>query len=366
MRYLKELDLRCTTNSETGADALAKTLPSLHLLEKLQLGTIDVGDEGQKQLFHAVGKLRYLKKLDLGYIKITETGADALAKFLSSLYLLENLELQMIDIGGEGQKQLFLAVGKLKYLKNLYLEHCKITQTGWEAFAQMLPSLQLLEKLTFLETDFDNGSQGQLFLAVGKLKYLKDLFLDFKTIDETSADALAEMLSSLQLLEYLDLTLGGIEFSTKSDKQLFYAVGKLKCLKKLCLYFTTIDETSADALAQMLSSLQLLEYLGLSYIAFSTKSDKQLFHAVGKLKYLKELHLDEATITQTGAVALEKVLPSLRNLRRITLPDIKSDEEETPSDIGSGEEETPSDEECDQVETPKSKLRAACRVLGID
>ncbi len=269
-----------------------------------------------------------------------------------------------IDVDNKAQKQLFLAVGKLKYLKDLYSAYCKITQTGGEAFAEMLPSLQLLEKLTFLEIDFDNGSQGQLFLAAGKLKYLKDLFLGCKTIDETSADALAEMLSSLQLLE--DLTLIGIEFSTKSDKQLFHAVGKLKYLKKLGLYFTKIDETSADALAEMLSSLQSLEFLLLSYIAFSTKSDKQLFHAVEKLKYLKELHLDEATITETGGVALEKVLPTLRNLRFIALPDIKSDEEETPSDIESGEEETPSDEECDQVETPKSKLRAACRVLGID
>ncbi len=420
LRYLKELDLRGTKITETGAVALVKVWSSLHLLEKLWLGDTDLYNAGQKQLFHAVGKLRYLKELHLAGTTITETGADALARILSSLYLLEKLLLRKIDVDNKAQKQLFLAVGKLKYLKTLYLQRCKITQTGGEAFAEMLPSLQLLEKLTllgidfdngsleqlflavgklkylktfylehcnitqtggeafaemlpslqlleslkFLEIDFDNGSQGQLFLAVGKLKYLKDLILDFKTIDETSADALAEMLSSLQLLEYLKLR--RIEFSTKSDKQLFHAVGKLKYLKKLGLYFTKIDETSADALAQMLSSLQLLEYLMLGGIEFSTKSDKQLFHAVGKLKYLKKLLLDEATITQAGAVALEEVLSTLHNLRCILLPDITSDEEETPSDIESDEEETPSDEECDEVETPKSKRRAACRALGIN
>ena len=364
LRYLKKLDLRGTKITETGAVTLANVLPSLHLLEKLWLVYIDLYNAGQTQLFHAIGKLRYLKELNLACTTITEAGADALARILSSLYLLEKLLLPTkIDVDNKAQKQLFLAVGKLKYLKDLYLECSNITQTGGQAFAEMLPSLQLLESLKFLEIDFDNGSQGQLFLAVGKLKYLKDLFLHFKTIDETSADALAEMLSSLQLLEYLRLSY--IAFSTKSDKQLFHAVGKLKYLKELSLYFTTIGETGADVLAEMLSSLQLLEILRLHGIEFSTKSDKQLFHAVGKLKYLKKLYLRETTITQTGAVALEKVLPTLRNLRLIALPDIKSDEEETPSDIESGEEETPSDEECDEVETPKSKLRAACRALGI-
>ncbi len=352
LRYLKELDLFGTKITETGAVALANVLPSLHLLEKLSLGYIDLYNEGQKQLFHAVGKLRYLKKLNLAATTITETGAHALARILSSLYLLEELLLPKIDVDNKAQKQLFHTVGKLKYLKYLYLECSNIIQAGGQAFAEMLPSLQLLESLEFLETDFDNGSQGQLFLAVGKLKYLKQLCLHFTTIDETSADALAEMLSSLQLLD--NLTLAGIEFSTKSAKQLFYAVGKLKYLKDLCLGFTTSDGTDAHALAEMLSSLQLLEYLWLNDMDFSTKSDKQLFHAVGKLKYLKELHLDNATITETGAVALEKVLPSLRNLRRITLPDIKS-----------GEEETPSDEESDENETPESKLRAICNVLGL-
>ena len=352
LRYLKELNLHDTKITETGAVALAKVLSSLHLLEKLVMCRIDDDNEGQKQLFLAVGKLRYLKELFLGRTKITETGADTFAEMLASLHLLEKLTLPKIDVDNKTQKQLFHTVGKLKYLKNLYSHHCKTTQTGGEAFAEMLPSLQLLEYLEFEKTDFDNGSQGQLFLAVGKLKYLKKLLLDFTTIDATSADALAEMLSSLQLLE--DLCLKGIAFSTKGDKQLFHAVGKLKYLKQLCLVFTTIDATSADALAEMLSSLQLLEDLCLKGIAFSTKGDKQLFHAVGKLKYLKELHLEMTTITQTGAVTLKQVLPTLRNLRCIALPDIESDEEETPSD-----------EESDENETPESKLRAACDVLGL-
>ncbi len=365
LRYLKELDLRNTKITETSAVALAKVLSSLHLLEKLLLGKIDDDNETQKQLFHAVGKLRYLKELDLRDTKITETGAVALANVLPSLHLLEKLRLGYIDCYNAGQKQLFHAVGNLRYLKELNLAGTTITEAGADALARILSSLYLLEKLLLpTKIDVDNKAQKQLFVAVGKLKYLKSLYLDHCKITQTGGKAFAEMLPSLQLLE--SLVFPEIDFDNGGQGQLFLAAGKLKYLKKLCLGLTTIDETSADALAEMLSSLQLLEDLTLVGIEFSTKSEKQLFHAVGKLKYLKEFHLDGATITQTGAAALEKVLPTLRNLRLIALPDIKSDEEKTPSDIESGEEETPSDEECDEVETPKSKLRAACRVLGID
>ena len=363
LRYLKKLDLSHTKIADTGADAFAEVLSSLHLLEKLVMRGIDDDNEAQKQLFHAVGKLRYLKELDLRDATITETGAVALAKVLSSLHLLEKLVMCWIDDDNETQKQLFHAVGKLRYLKGLDLRNIWITETGADALARILSSLYLLEELLLSKIDVDNKAQKQLFLAAGKLKYLKNLYLYRCKITQTGGKAFAEMLPSLQLLECLEFL--ATDFDNGSQGQLFVAAGKLKYLKYLFLSLTTIDETSADALAQMLSSLQSLESLWLSYIACSTNSDKQLFHAVGKLKYLKELHLDEATITQTGAVALEKVLPTLRNLRLIALHDIKSDEEETPSDIKSGEEETPSDEECDEVETPKSKLRAACRVLGI-
>ncbi len=176
MRYLKKLDLRGTKITETGADTLAKVLLSLHLLEELLLGNIDVDNEGQKQLFLAVGKLRYLKRFNLIDGKIAETGADALAKVLSSLHLLEKLVMREIDADNEAQKQLFHAVGKLRYLKELDLRDTKITETGADTLAKVLLSLHLLEKLLLGKIDVDNEGQKQLFLAVGKLRYLKELF----------------------------------------------------------------------------------------------------------------------------------------------------------------------------------------------
>ncbi len=78
-------------------------------------------------------------------------------------------------------EQLFGALGKLKYLKELNLNTCLIfDETIVETLAVVLPSLHLLKKLVLeFETvgDFDNSCYKQLFNALGKLKYLEELNL---------------------------------------------------------------------------------------------------------------------------------------------------------------------------------------------
>ncbi|CAB4036828.1 NLR family CARD domain-containing 3-like, partial [Paramuricea clavata] len=326
LKYLKKLVLRFSKITQTGAVTLAEVLPSLQLLEKLLLeGIIEVDDECQKHLFHAVGKLKYLKKLDLGWSKITQTGAVTLAEVLPSLQLLEKLVLQDIEFDDECQKHLFHAVGKLKYLKELDFWYTTITQTGAVILAEVLPSLQLLEKLVLQDIEVDDECQKHLFHAVGKLKYLKKLYFWYSTITQTGAVTLAEVLPSLQLLE--KLVLQDIEFDDECQKHLFHAVGKLKYLKELYFWYSTITQTGAVTLAEVLPSLQLLEKLVLNVIEFDDECQKHLFHAVGKLKYLKELDLRWSKITQTGAVTLAEVLPSLQLLEKLVLKKIEFDDE---------------------------------------
>jgi hypothetical protein len=88
-----------------------------------------------------------------------------------------------------------------------------------------------------------------------------------------------------------------------------------------------------------------------------------LFHAVGKLKYLKELDFGLSEITLAGVAVLTDVLPTLRNLRWICFSKIKSDETETSSDEESEGSETSSDEESEENETPKSKLEALAHLV---
>ena len=85
--------------------------------------------------------------------------------------------LGRIGVDGGCQKQLFFSLGKLKYLKELNLCNTGNIQIDVGALAGMLPSLQLLEKLVLEEIDCDDECQKQLFAALGKLKYLKELNL---------------------------------------------------------------------------------------------------------------------------------------------------------------------------------------------
>ena len=332
LKYLKELHLSEVRFRKTGVEALARVLPSLTLLEKLVMGRIGRYDDCDEQLFlAALGNLKYLKELDLGEVTIWKTGAEALARVLPSLTLLEKLVLGEIYSDDECDEQLFAALGNLKYLKELDLIDVPIRKTGGEALARVLPSLTLLEKLVLRYIFFDNEcDEQQLFAALKNVKYLKELNILFYTrstkINKTGAEALARVLPSLTLLE--NLVLEWID-SDECDEQLFAAVENLKYLKELYLSGININNTCAKALARVLTSLTLLEKLVLGQMDFDDECDEQLFAALGNLKYLKELVFNEVYISKTGAATLTTTLPRLRSLETFTLPWIENDEDET-------------------------------------
>ena len=328
LRYLKELDLKKTYIAQTGARALANSLSSLQLLEKLVLGEIDDDGESRKQVFTAVGSLRYLKELALKDVYISQTGARALADALPSLQLLEKLVLEWMDGDDESKKQVFTAVGSLRYLKELDLDLTYINETGTRALANSLPSLQLLEKLLLGKMFNDDESQKQVFTAVGSLRYLKILDLRRTFIAQTATRALANSLPSLHLLE--ELFVGEIFNDDESQKQVSTAVGSLRCLKILYLtYKTYIAHTGALTLADSLLSLEFFKILQVGMMFNGNESHIKLFPAVGSLRYLMDLDLSETTISQTVVATLVGVLPSLHPAASIFIPEVEYDDDET-------------------------------------
>ena len=327
LKYLKELNLSRVYINKTGTEALARVLPSLTLLEKLELGYIFSDDECDERLFAALGNVKYLKELDLSGININKTSAEASARVLPSLTLLEKLVLGEIDFDDECDEHALLpTLGNLKYLKELDLSEIHIRKTGAKALARVLPSLTLLEKLELGKIDLDYECDEQLFAALGNLKYLKELYLSEIYVWKTGAKALARVLPSLTLLE--KLALGHILFDDECDEHaLLPTLGNLKYLKELDLSEIHIRKTGAKALARVLPSLTLLEKLELGKIDLDYECDEQLFAALGNLKYLKELYLSEIYVWKTGAKALARVLPSLTLLEKLALGHILFDDE---------------------------------------
>ena len=325
LKYLKELNLRGFDVTEICVEStLAEVLPSLQLMEKLELGFLIRSTEFDnlcfKQLFGALGKLKYLKELNLRDFSVTETGVETLAEVLPSLQLMEKLVFELYlkgDYDVSCVKKLFGALGKLEYLKELSLMVFSIAQTGVETLAEVLPSLQLLEKLELMGVKFNDRVENQLFSAVGKLKYLKEIDLGRIDITQTGAESLAEVLPSLQLLEVLKL--GRIVFDDGGGKQLFDSLGKLKYLKNLELVDTLSTRASVADFAEALPSLHCLEKLSLCDVYFENESDQQIFAAIESLRFLNELHLNLCDVTQAGATTLISVLPKLHNLGCIKL-----------------------------------------------
>ena len=327
LKYLKKLSFYIIDDS-SDLIPLTEVLPSLQFLEELTSGRLEFNDDGgETQLFHAIGRLQYLKKLDVSFSDLTY-----LAEVLPSLQWLEKLvldEFNTDDDDDECNAQLLCAITELKYLKELTLYFFRGTQINLIPLARTLPSLQWLEKLSLMNFSNDE-SNTQLFHAVGKLKYLKKF--SCMCLGRIQVyKALAEVLPSLQFLEKLDLT--KCRHNNKSETKLFKALGNLKYLKKLALWNFRLTQTDAvAALSEALVSLPLLEKLVLGGVEFGDGCDVQLFHAVEKLKYLKVLDLESTAITQAGAVILTNLLSTSRNLREFRLPDfIKSNESETSS-----------------------------------
>ena len=213
------------------ADRLAVMLSSFRLLQELVLTNVDVADRKCEKIFSAIKLLKNLKKLDLGGMEVNN--GKAFIEIFSSLLFLKEIVFPDVLMCDDDVTGCFDALRSLKYLKNLDLGRSMITQAGDVTLADVLPSLQLLEKLVLQEIEFDRKCQKQLFHAVGKLKYLKELDLGCSEITQTGAVTLAEVLPSLQLLE--KLVLRKVDFDDECQKHLFHAVGKLKYLKELDL-----------------------------------------------------------------------------------------------------------------------------------
>ena len=304
LKYLKELELEVTMFFKSAiviSRALAEVLPSLQFLEKLTL--IGWVNDDCKQLSASLKSWKYLKELHLEDIKIDD---EDLAEVLPSLQLLEKLTL--IHCVYDDCKQLSASLKSLKYLKELHLEEIDI---DGEALAEVLPSLQLLEKLTLIRVDDDCK---HLFASLKSLKYLKELHLEEIDID---GEALAEVLPSLRLLEKLVL-----DFNYLNDEDEIKVFPALKSLKYLKILSLSLHHKEVDlhTLAKVLPYLQFLHKLTLKELKFTNANDQTLFTALRSLRYLKELDLHGTTITQAGAETLKKVLPSLNNLTCFWLP----------------------------------------------
>ncbi len=207
---------------------MADMLSSLLSLEELALTDMSVGNMDYEKLFSAIKLLNHLRKLNLGGIRFIDD--RAVADMLSSLFSMEELVLTDMSAGIMDNKKLFSAIKLLNHLRKLELGGVKLRDP--KVLFDMLPSLSILEEIVFPVVDLTNTDcMTGYFAALESLRYLKNL--DLGRIKPAS-EALACVLPSLQLLEKASVGLDS-ERLDHAITQLFGALGKLKYLKELHL-----------------------------------------------------------------------------------------------------------------------------------
>ncbi len=317
LENLRKLHLNKVKLRPCDVEALATMLPHFPNLEELSLADLGVPYLKCEAILSAMKLLTNIKKLSLSGIRLPDD--RAVADMLSFFLSLEELVLTDMIVGHMDCKKLFSAIKLLNHLRKLNLGGLKLCDVN--AFFDMLSSLPILEEIVFPDVVLTNANcMTGYFGALESLRYLKNLDLRHS---KPASEALACVLPSLQLLEKLVLELDSeIAFHNSCDKQLFGALGKLKYLKELNLIFRATTETGVETLAEVLPSLLLLEKLVLEFNTrtnFDNLCIKRLFRALGKLKYLKELDLYFFNTTETGVESLAEVLPSLQLLEKLML-----------------------------------------------
>jgi Ran GTPase-activating protein (RanGAP) involved in mRNA processing and transport len=318
LKYLKALSL-IIWGGKIDIDALVEVLASLHLLEKFELLFPARGEQHEKLQCDALGNLRYLRELSV--ISLSgNVDIEALARALSSLQLLEKLELYGENFQyHEFAEQLYAAIGKLKHLRKLDL-----FVTNGEALAKVLPLLELLEELMLCWRHvgvFNSEHENQVIAAIGKLRYLKELDLECSIHTNTCIETLSKTLRSLRLLEKLKLEGLNDNLKRRESKEFFIALRQLKRLKELHLEICKgITRTDIEGLATAFMTCEMLEKVKLDASSCLNESQcKRLLIAVAKLKNLKALSLELGKITRDNVDVLVEVLTSLQVLENLTL-----------------------------------------------
>ena len=140
LQRLRSLDISSTADVDGGVAALAPHLSKLHALRSLNMaGGICMDDaENARALSPLLSTMTMLHHLDIGFIELGDDGAAALAPALAMLTQLTSLAISGIGISMVGATTL---LPSLRALNALRIGMNCISDDEYAALNDMLPSL---------------------------------------------------------------------------------------------------------------------------------------------------------------------------------------------------------------------------------
>jgi hypothetical protein len=198
---LKELNLG-HNDMDKNAPIFIKAISQLHNLERLNLESNKLGNEGTIELASTLLNIKQLKYLNLDN---NNAGSYAIEKILKNLTpSIISLHLERNNIGPNGAEALATSLLKMKRLKELYIGHNQIS-TGMKPLSKSIAQLLTLEKLNCPANDISLRDVDFNFLE--KLTKLKSLNFMWNplNLDLDRAKSLAHILKDMSQLECINL-----------------------------------------------------------------------------------------------------------------------------------------------------------------
>ena len=277
--------------------------------------------------------LHYLKSFNISQNYLDRTAVDNLSKTIPHITQLEEIKLyDNPEIQRGGAVSLLSALCDQKSLKRLHLQNTNIGKEDCEQIAQLLSSSQFLEELNISDNSLSSDSVHFLFNGLHKSGSMNTLCMygSNHRSNYISLEAIKSFSAFLQdkkcKLETMDLSKCGI-----SDTALELANGLSRncSVKILYLSYNPIGDKGAAAFGQVLTENKTITILGLARCNITATGGEALASSLMINSTLEELNLSGNSLG--GATAsIGQVLEHNQTLKRLN---IANDSSQSQSDV---------------------------------
>ncbi|XP_069474637.1 leucine-rich repeat-containing protein 34 isoform X6 [Ambystoma mexicanum] len=287
-----------------------------------------VTDNDTMVLAKVLANNTFVKGLDLRFNTLTDTGAEHIGKLLQVTPALSHLNLMGNDIGAEGAEFIARALHRNETLKSLKMTGNKIENTGAMHFAAMLQINSSLEELDLGDCDLHTQSLIALATVLIQNRTIKSLNVNRPILYSLQEEVTIHFSGMLEVNYCLqELHLSKHEMSDVAVERLCEGLERNFTLRFLDLSCNRITCDGVKCLATLLKQNTALEILDLSSNRMEDDGAMHLGDALSMYNNnLKALAVVSNNITGKGLVPLSNAIKTNSTLSYVYIWGNKLDE----------------------------------------
>jgi Ran GTPase-activating protein (RanGAP) involved in mRNA processing and transport len=281
------------------AQALEQNVPVAWLDLRNNPGLADLGIE---RIALAITENTHLRGLDLSGTGCADLGAAALSEALSVNCALNTLRIQdRLDFVSVHSIGLLIASPQC-HLQSLYLEKCSMHE-GLDVLCRALQNNKSISTLSLAENQINDSAAYYLSYLILKNDCLVNLDLRANRLSVCTAGFCAVALARNKTIQFLDIS--GNNFRASGVWALAAALNGNKTLNRIDLRGNGIDQTSEEALCELVLGKEVLRLSGniLGNVAVSKFAGKLAMNET-----LRKLDLNGVGMLTSGFIVLCQAL----------------------------------------------------------